>query len=168
MARYRKIDNKIKKEIKKAYEAGMDLIDISLQYMINYGTLRNLSSKDGWIKGKSKAILQQAFIEDDMSKRVELRDKVITDYRTLHQSNLAYLMELNKSGTKPKVKSYEEALKNRIQATAELYKLGKELFSIQTPSEKIELQLRQIKFEEGKKAIEKRKGIMFMDEDEEE
>ncbi len=166
MARYRKISNEIKKEVKKAYESGMDLVDISLQYMINYGTLRNMASKDGWVKGKSKAILQQAFIEDDISKRVELRDKVIGNYRELHNSNLSYLMELKTSGAKPKVKAHEEALKNRIQATAELYKLGKELYSIETSDEKIDRKLKHIKYEEGKKTIEKHKGVMFMDDEE--
>ena len=168
MARYRKISNDKKKEIKKAYEAGMDLVDISCDYMINYGTLRNLSSKEKWSKGKTKALLQNAFIEDDIEKRVELREGVISNYRTLHQSNLSYLMELDKSGTKPKVKSHEEALKLRIQATAELYKLGKELYSIETSDEKIDRNLKHIKYEEGKKAIKEHKGVTFVGEDEEE
>lgn len=168
MSKYRKINADIKKDIRKSFEAGMDLLDISFKYMINYGTLRNLSSKENWIKGKTKALLQQAFIEDDINKRVELRDKVITDYRTLHQSNLSYLMELNKSGTKPKVKAHEEALKNRIAATTELYKLGKELFSIQTSTEQIDYYLKQIKYEEGKNTIKERKGVTIIDGDEDE
>lgn len=166
MSRYKKISSDKKNEMKKAYEAGMDLLDISSEYMVNYGTLRNLSSKDNWKKGKTKAILQQAFIENDIEKRVELRDKVIGDYRTLHQSNLAYLMELNASGTKPKVKAHEEALKNRIAAATELYKLGKELFSLQTPAEQIDHKLKQIKYEESKKVVTKEKGVIFMDEEE--
>ncbi|WP_028856964.1 hypothetical protein [Psychrilyobacter atlanticus] len=165
MNRYRKINNDKKKDMRKAYEAGMDLLDISVEYMINYGTLRNLSSKENWKKGKTKAILQQAFIEDDITKRVELRNKVITDYRTLHQSNLSYLMELNANGIKPKVKSHEEALKNRIAATTELYKLGKELFSLQTSTEQIDYKLKQIKYEECKKDIIKQKETMLMEEE---
>ncbi|UUV16955.1 hypothetical protein NRK67_03340 [Fusobacteria bacterium ZRK30] len=166
MSRYKKISTDKKNEMKKAYESGMDLLDISIEYVVNYGTLRNISSKESWSKGKTRAILQQAFIEDDIEKRVELRDKVITDYRTLHQSNLSYLMELNNSGTKPKVKAHEEALKNRIAATTELYKLGKELFSLQTSTEQIDYKLKQIKYEESKKVIKKEKGVMFMDEEE--
>lgn len=165
MAKYRKISSNTKKELKKAYESGVDLIDLAIEYMVNNGTLRNLASKDGWIKGKNKAILEQAFIEDDITKRVELRDRVIKDYRTLHESNLSYLMELNKNGTKPKVKSHEEALKLRVQATAELYKLGKELYSIETSDEKIDRNLKHIKYEEGKKAIKEHKGTTFVDED---
>lgn len=168
MSKYRKLDKDIKKDIRKSYEAGMDLLDISIEYMVSYGTLRNISSKESWCKGKSKAILQQAFIEDDISKRVELRDKVINDYRTLHQSNLSYLMELNSNGIKPKIKSHEEALKNRIAATTELYKLGKELFSLQTSAEQIDYKLKQIKYEESKKVVTKVKGVTFIDEEDDE
>jgi len=167
MAKYRKISTDTKKEIKKAYEYGVDLIDLSIQYLVNNGTLRNLASKDGWIKGKNKGVLEQAFIEDDITKRVELRDRVIGNYRTLHQSNLSYLMELDKNGIKPKVKSHEEALKLRVQATAELYKLGKELYSIETSDEKIDRHLKHIKYEEGKKTIKDHKGVTFVGEDEE-
>lgn len=167
MAKYRKISNDIKKELKKAFEYGVDLTDLSIQYMVNNGTLRNLACKDGWIKGKNKAILEQAFIEDDLTKRVELRERVISNYRTLHQSNLSYLMELDKNGIKPKVKSHEEALKLRVQATAELYKLGKELYSIETSDEKIDRNLKHIKYEEGKKAIKEHKGVTFVGEGEE-
>ncbi len=168
MAKYKKVESKTKTEIKRAYEAGVDLIDLSLQYMINYGTLRNLASKEGWIKGKTKSILQQAFIEDDINKRVELRDEVVGYYRDLHQSNLAYLIELEKLGSKPVKKSKEEALKNRIQATAELYKLGKELFSIQTPEERVDYELKLIKHEVGKKAIKDGVGVMFLSDAEDE
>lgn len=168
MSKYRKLDKDIKKDMRKSYEAGMDLLDISIEYMVSYGTLRNISSKESWVKGKTKAILQQAFIEDDITKRVELRDKVITDYRALHQSNLAYLMELNSNGIKPKIKSHEEALKNRIAATTELYKLGKELFSLQTSTEQIDYKLKQIKYEESKKVVKKVKDVTFIDEEEDE
>jgi hypothetical protein len=168
MAKYNKISNKTKGEIKRAYEAGVDLIDISLKYMVNYGTLKNISSKEQWQKGKSKSIMQQAIIEDDISKRVELRDQVIGHYQNLHQSNLSYLMELERTGERPVIKSREEALKNRIMATTELYKLAKELFSIQTPMEKVEYELKQIKYEVGKRAIKDGVGVMFLSDKEDE
>ena len=162
MAKYNRVSVEVKRDIKKAYEAGVDLIDLSLKYMVNYGTLRNISSKEQWQKGKSKSILQQAIIEDDISKRVELRDQVIGHYQNLHQSNLSYLMELERTGERPRVKAHEEALKNRILATSELYKLAKELFSIQTPMEKVDYELRQIKYEVGKRAIKDGVGVMFL------
>ncbi len=162
MAKYRKISSDTKKEIKKAYEYGVDLTDLAIKHNLNRGTLNNLASKDKWIKGKNKAILEQAFIEDDIAKRVELRDKVIGHYRNLHQSNLSYLMELERKGVRPIVKAHEEALKNRIQATAELYKLGKEIFSIQTPMERVEYELKIIKYEVGKRAIKDGVGVMFL------
>jgi len=167
MVKYKKVSTKIKNDIKKAYEYGVDLVDLSFQYMINYGTLRNMASKEEWIKGKNKAILEQAFIEDDITKRVELRDEVIGHYRNLHQSNLSYLMELEREGIRPKVKAHEEALRNRIAATTELYKLGKEIFSIQTPMERVEYELKLIKHEVGKKAIKDGVGVMFMSDKEE-
>ena len=162
MAKYNRVSSEVKRELKRAYEAGVDLIDLSLKYMVNYGTLRNIASKEQWQKGKSSSILQQAIIEDDISKRVELRDRVIGHYQNLHQSNLAYLMELERNGERPKVKSHEEALKNRIEATAELYKLAKEVFSIQTPGEKVDYELKQIKYEVGKRAIKNGVGVMFL------
>ncbi len=166
MAKYKKISSKTKTEIKKAYEAGVDLIDLSIKYAINYGTLKNISSKESWIKGKNKVILQQAIIEDDIDKRVELRDEVSKHYRSLHQSHLSYFMELERKGDRPIKKSKEEALKNRIVAINELYKLGKELFSIQTPLERVEYELKQIKYEVGKRAIKDGVGVMFMSDKE--
>ena len=166
MAKYRKISSDTKKEIKKAYEYGVDLTDLAIKYNLNRDTLKNLASKDKWIKGKNKAILEQAFIEDDIAKRVELRDEVIGHYRNLHQSNLSYLMELEREGVRPKIKAHEEALKNRIQATTELYKLGKEIFSIQTPMERVEYELKLIKHEVGKRAIKDGVGVMFMSDKE--
>jgi hypothetical protein len=167
MAKYRKISSDIKKEIKKAYEFGVDLTDLAIKYMLNKDTLKNLASKDKWIKGKNKAILEQAFVEDDIAKRVELRDEVLGQYRNLHQSNLSYLMELEREGIRPKVKAQEEALKSRIQATTELYKLGKEVFSIQTPMERVEYELKLIKYEIGKRAIKDGVGVMFLSDKEE-
>jgi len=162
MIKYNKVSPKIKGEIKRAYEAGVDLIDLAIKYTANYGTLRNIASKEEWVKGKSKSILQQAIIEDDISKRVELRNQVIGHYQNLHQSNLSYLMKLERTEERPKVKAQEEALKHRIQATAELYKLAKELFSIQTPTEKVEHELRQMRYEMEKKLIESNEGVMFL------
>lgn len=153
MAKYNKVSAKVKSEIKKAYEAGADLIDLSLQYFVNYGTLRNIASEEGWEKGKTKALMQRAIIEDDISKRVELRKQIIEKYRTLHGSHLAYLMELRETGQAPTVKSKEEALKHRIVSTSELYKLGKELFSLQTPLEEVEYALAQVKYEKSKKGL---------------
>lgn len=166
MSKYNKVFTKIKNEIKKAYEAGVDLIDLSLKYMVNYGTLRNIASKEQWQKGRSKSVLQQAIIEDDIGKRVKLREEVIGNYRKLHQSHLEYLIELEKSGEKPVIKTREEALKNRIAATSELYKLGKELFSIQTPIERVEYELKQIKYEVGKRAIKDGVEVMFLSDKE--
>jgi len=168
VSKYNKVSTKIKNEIKKAYEAGIDLIDLSLKYMVNYGTLRNIASKEQWQKGKSKSVLQQAIIEDDIGKRVELRDEIIGYYQNLHKSHLSYLMELERTGERPLVKSKEEALKNRIMATSELYKLGKELFSIQTPIERVEYELKQIKYEVGKRAIKDGVGVMFLSDKEDE
>ena len=166
MARYNRIPAITKAEIKKSYEAGVDLIDLSLSYNVNYGTLKNIASKEQWSKGKSKYILQQSIIEDDISKRVVLRDQVIKYYQNLHQSNLSYLMELDRTGDRPTNKSKEEALKSRIIATTELYKLGKELFSIQTPSERVDYELKRIKYEVGKKAIKDGVGVMFLSDSE--
>ncbi len=166
MAKYKKIPTQLKTEIKKAYEAGVDLVDLSIKYTVNYGTLRNIASKEEWQKGKSKAILQQAIIEDDINKRVELRDEIIGYYQNLHKSNLSYLMELERKGERPLVKSKEEALKNRIMATSELFKLGKELFSILTPLEQVELDLKRVKYEVGKRAIKDGVGVMFLSDKE--
>ena len=42
----------LKKEIRKRYEIGEDLITLALKYKINYGTLRNIASREKWEKGK--------------------------------------------------------------------------------------------------------------------
>lgn len=43
---------------------------------------------------------------------------------------------------------------------------GKELYSIETSDEKIDRNLKQIKYEESKKLVKNHKGVMFVDEEE--
>ena len=48
----KKIRNDLKKEIRRKFECGEDLIELAIEYKLNHGTLRNLSAKEGWEKGK--------------------------------------------------------------------------------------------------------------------
>lgn len=157
MANYKKITSEFKRELKRLNENGASLVDLSIRYDINYGTLKNISSKEGWKKGSKKLILQNAIVEDDIKNRLELRNEVIKQYRDIHGK---FLDELG-GDIKP---GQSKEMKDKILATSELYKMGKELYNIQTPNEQIEYELKLLKCEEKKKKIESNSDVIYLED----
>lgn len=155
MKKYTKVDAKTKREIKKAYESGVDLVDLKDIYLVNYGTLRNMASKEGWIKGKSKQLLHDMIVQEDMIKRIELRNHIVDQFDQLFKSHISYILDLQEEEKHPTTKAEEDALKSRTYTLSESFKLAKQLYSIETPIEKVERELKTIELEKSKALIEK-------------
>lgn len=160
----KKVVPSLKNIIRKRYESGEDLIELALEYKINYGTLRNISSKEKWEKGKALAVarIKETFeaAEDILKKRNKIKQEYIKLTENLRK------LALNKD--EPKIKAQEEALYRRATAIETLYKMDKELHSIYTDKELLELQKEKLKYEVLKKKLEldETLGIITQVEDE--
>ncbi|MGL5378323.1 MULTISPECIES: hypothetical protein [Bacteria] len=148
-----KVSNTIKKEIRKRFEAGEDLKELAFEFRLSYGTLRNLSSKEKWVKGINATLLYLREVEKDIDSHIAEREEVKGHYKNLHKSTLAYLIELERKKERPTSKAKEEALKNRVTAHRENYQFAKELYSIMNPEEEIDYKIKLIKYEAYKKEL---------------
>lgn len=125
---YITLDNETKKKAKLMYESGESLISISKYLRIVYGTLRNVASKEGWVKGKKKALIESRSVYKSFED-AEKDLKEIKDFYTKQLERATIII----SNTKPNeatgrlVKAHEEAVKNRIQSLREAYEFAVEL-----------------------------------------
>lgn len=125
---YITIDNETKKKARLKYESGESLISISKYLRIVYGTLRNVASKEGWVKGKKKALIESRGVYKSFEDAEEDL-KEIKDYYTKELARATTII----SNTKPNEatgrleKAHEEAIRNRIQSLKEAYEFALEL-----------------------------------------
>lgn len=157
---YIKISADDKRNIKKRYEAGEDLLSLSLKYHVNYGTLRNVASKEKWVKGKLNEIIYLTEIEEDSCKRNEFikKKKIAIDSLFSHELNrmLSDVSETQTQKVYSKLNANEEVARNfKIKSIAEIWKAEKQLHGILDKFEELEYQERLAKLEKLKKEIEK-------------
>lgn len=160
-----KVPLKIKKEARKMFEAGYDMIDVASYLNLNLGTLYNLSSKEGWIKGSSEDLLRVIEHEEDLRAVAEARAEVIKEYRTIsngireaqvYLDRRVQVTEGNVLTAQPVLrKSEAEAVEKRANAMAKTYAVDKELYNIMTPREEIELARERAKYEELKRKLQR-------------
>ena len=50
--KYNTISTEVRNDIKKRFEFGENLLDLAMEYNLNYGTLKNYASKKKWEKNK--------------------------------------------------------------------------------------------------------------------
>nr|DAF53822.1 MAG TPA: hypothetical protein [Myoviridae sp. ctZ2t4] len=145
----KKIPSSKKNRIRKEYEHGNDLLDLAIKYQINYGTLRNIASKEKWIKSGAIAVAKIKELFEAADVIVERRVQIKKEYQVMTQE----LRENLVNGDYPEKKSEEEALKNRVQAIKDLYELDKELHGIWSDPEIIKMKVELAKYEELKKSL---------------
>lgn len=75
----KKIPSSKKNRIRKEYEHGNDLLDLAIKYQINYGTLRNIASKEKWIKSGAIAVAKIKELFEAADVIVERRVQAIKD-----------------------------------------------------------------------------------------
>ena len=154
---------KLKTLIRKRYESGEDLLDLAVEYNIKYGTLRNISSKEKWQKGILKDIVYFKEIEKLTSKLAEEREEKKKQYRERTKEIMEDLKSLENLDMEMYVtlgeekKSYAETkatvIKLRTSSMKELYSLDKDLYQILNQTEKQDLAMKRLKYEELKKKI---------------
>ena len=151
----------LKNLIRQKFEAGQDLIDLAIEYKINYGTLRNLSSKENWQKGMLKDIvyiketekLTKEIAKKRENKRKEYRERtqeIMEDLQSLEGMDMQMYVALGEEK-----KSYAETkatvVKLRTSSIKELYSIDKELYQILNATEEQDLAMKRLKYEELKK-----------------
>lgn len=147
------ISKSILKEIRKRYEFGESLKELAYEYRVNYGTLKNYSSKEKWEKGINAGVIYLREIEQDIEHHLEEREKIKKVYQAIHRSNLNYMLELEKKGDHPKNDKAEMALKNRVAAIRESYDLAKELYGIMNKSEELDYKSKLMQYENYKQNL---------------
>ena len=151
----------LKNLIRQKFEAGQDLIDLAIEYKINSGTLRNLSSKENWQKGILKDIiyiketekLTKEIAKKRENKRKEYRERtqeIMEDLQSLEGMDMQMYVALGEEK-----KSYAETkatvVKLRTSSIKELYSIDKELYQILNATEEQDLAMKRLKYEELKK-----------------
>lgn len=152
--RYKVVSTEEKKEMRKKYEWGFSLKEIAYDHKVNYGTLKNVAAKEKWVKGKTKQLCHDLEVQQDLESNLKEIDEIKSHYKNLHKSNLAYLIELERTKKRPLDKSEEDALKTRIISVKESYLLAERLYSILTASERTDHESRMLKLEENKLRLE--------------
>lgn len=117
--------------------------------MVPLGTLYNMSSREEWKKGKTKALIRNIESEKLITKVAEDRVKIKLQYKNLTTQLREYLLDAGVST----VKSREEALKNRAAAIKELYNIDKELYDIKSAEENLSHRQEMVKYEISKKEL---------------
>lgn len=144
---YVPIPSNTKKEIRLRYELGEPLKHLCFEYKVNYRTMKNYSSSEGWVKGSKKGLYTVLnFLhetEEDIKNR-EQSDKYLK-FTTLHLQ--AHLFDLSKNKQEPKNKNQEEALFNRIKSAVELDKLSKSVFKKRDNLEELEFRKAFMEYE---------------------
>lgn len=145
--------NKVKEfedEIRKKFEAGQDLITLSIEYKISYQVLKNLSSKNKWEKGKLKSLLIAQETLELLKNNRGVREEVREQYARLTKELREHLTNTDN----PTRMKEEIALSNRVKALKDLYSIDKELHGLQTDSELLEYQRVMVELEKLKNTLE--------------
>lgn len=137
---YIKIPNKLKLEIRKQYELGIDLLVLAREHKLNYGTLKNYSSKEGWIKDSTVEIVYQREREIFIDDVLQMRDKELRKIKTISSIYTEETLEDALLGIEP-TKARSEALLNREKVLTMQQERTYKLFSIRDDTEEKEYQL---------------------------
>lgn len=146
----KRVDKDLKNKIRRQYELGEDLLSLSLKYKINYGTLKNISAREKWIKNGAVSLARIKELFEDSEKILKKRKQVKKDYQAMTDT----MRKLLKSADTPHIKALEEAIKNRAQAIRELYDLDKELHGLYTEPEIAKMKVDILKAEQLKELLD--------------
>lgn len=141
---------KIRSEIRKRYEAGEDLISLSIEYKVNYGTLKNISSKEKWEKGILEKITHYKEIFELANKNVQRRELAKEEYKILIEKMRKELISDENSN----IKVVQEARRAKSQAIKELYAMDKELHGIMSEKEMLEYKIESKRYEKLMKEVQ--------------
>ena len=161
---YVTLNNELKKKARMMHESGKSLISISDYLRIDYGTLRNVASKEDWIKGKRKVLVESRSIY----KSCEEAEQDLAKVKEYYANELERVTKII-SDTKPNgktgrlTKSHEEGVRNRILSLKEAYQFAQELYDLDE-LKRLRYELEKIKIEaeiaEYESKIEREEGAV--------
>ena len=158
--KYNTISAELRNEIKKRYESGENLLDLAMEYNLNYGTLKNYASKKKWEKNKRAELVYAMNFLMETEEDVAERNEILKHFKTLGKSYLAYFLELEKKGNRPTKKAVEEALKNRMQAAEILKSFLKDIHNFRSPEEQARLVSAVLELEKLKADLDTAQGTV--------
>ena len=161
--KYKVLPSVEKKAIQRRFESGENLLDLSIEYKIPYGSLRNMSSKNGWVKGKKSEILMLTEYVNESLELTTVRNRILEKHRDAHENLLDTVLE-----TDPSNMEFEIGLSNRARTLKDAYSVAKELYNIRTHKEELEMRITALKYEQLIEEIEKNKPkVIDLDDTEE-
>ena len=166
--KYNKVSNEIKKEIKHRYECGEAMFELSYEYKVNLGTLRNCASKEKWKKGRLKEIISMQEEQKITQTIIEEREKQEIIHKNLHKAILNGMnsrIEDGPSGKyiKPKEKKEEEAIHAILKSIATSHELYSKMYRVRTEAEEIDYKLKRLEFEKQSKEFDKEKENILLE-----
>lgn len=164
------VTTNLKRKIRKRYECGENLIELAIEFKLNYGTLRNMASREGWEKGKVLDLVRIKETLEAADEAVEKRAEIIKEYKLLTEDLRNYAIDKatgrkilsGDSYTSPVIKAVEEAFLKRVSAIDTLYRMDKELHSIHSDRELLEIKQENIKYEKMRKELEEEKETKYL------
>lgn len=160
---YKVLPTQDKKEIQRRYESGENLLDLSVEYKIPYGSLKNMSSKNGWVKGKKSEILMLTEYINESLEFIKKKEEILQTHREAHENLMDTINTVDPTNI-----NVEIALSNRAKALKDSYSVAKELYDIRTPKEELELRTQALKYQQLIEEIEKHKpNVIDLDDVEE-
>lgn len=149
---YMKIGKKLKLEIRKQYELGIELLELAREHKLNYGTLKNCSSNEGWVKGSTVEVVYQREREVLIENLVHMRGEELKKLMVTHSIYATESLEDALLGIEP-TKSRAEALLNRERALSMQVDRAYKLFNIRDDIEEKEYQLLDKKLKKAEEEI---------------
>ncbi|MBN1469416.1 MAG: hypothetical protein JW924_11890 [Fusobacteriaceae bacterium] len=140
----KKLDRDLLNRIREKFEAGYNLYDLANENFLNYDTLKNISSQEGWQKNSRVEAIRIAEINLESEKNAKTRQTVKNKYKSITNNLRAELVGQSKKGiTEDRDKA--EAILKSIQAVGELYKIDKDLHNIMNSKEEADIQQKRLK-----------------------
>lgn len=161
--KYKVLSSAEKKEIQRRFESGENLLDLSIEYKIPYGSLKNMSSKNGWVKGKKSEILMLTEYVNESLEFIKKKEEILETHREAHENLMDTINTIDPTNINVGI-----ALSNRAKALKDSYSVAKELYDIRTPKEELELRTQALKYQQLIEEIEKHKPkVIDLDDTEE-
>lgn len=152
--KYNTISTELRNDIKKRFEFGEHLIDLCLEYKVNFNTMKNYASKKGWKKGKTIDIVYAKEMMAETDEVVKKRADIKKLLDNLGMSLLSYMFELEKNKQRPTNKNTEEALKHRLTSATLIKDYMKDIHNFRSPEEQLKLEEMVIKLEQLKAMLD--------------
>ena len=166
--KYNKISNEIKKEIKIRYECGEPMFNLSYEFKVNLGTLRNCASREKWKKGRLKDIIlkrEEELITEEIIQERKIQDII---HKNLHKAVLNGLNNRIQTGgngkyIQPGDKKDEEATLLLLKTIINSRDMYAKMYNVRTEVEEVDYKLKLLEFERAQRQLTKEEQEFFIE-----